>query len=180
MNLSRNLITVDALAALWHMPEASMLPELGLVEHRRARTLLISPEIARQSAGLTPVGYSEHGGYRLPFALTPQFFTAHTLIAGKSGEGKSTCMEHIACEAMKQGGLILIDPHGDLCDHVLNVVPPARADDVVLIDLSDSTASVGINPLDVTLGRGRDRHLLQDRGPSIDPLLTQGSCGITA
>jgi len=66
-------------------------------------------------------------------------------------------MEHIAHEAMSQGGLILIDPHGDLCEHILHLVPPSRAEDVVLIDLSDSDASVGINPLDVTLGRGRDK-----------------------
>lgn len=154
---SAHLISVDALAVLWHLPAASVLPELALVEHRRARTMLIPPDLARQSAGLTPLGYSEHGGYRLPFALTPQFFSMHTLIAGKSGEGKSTCMEHIAREAMIHGGLVLIDPHGDLCEHVLHLVPASRADDVVFIDLSDSNASVGINPLDVTLGRGRDK-----------------------
>lgn len=154
---SNHFLTVDTLASLWHLPDASALPELALVEHRRIRTLLMPPEVARQANGLTPVGHSEHGGYRLPFALIPQFFTLHTLIAGKSGEGKSTCMEYIAREAMKQGGLILVDPHGDLCDHVLNLVPDFRADDVVLVDLSEPSASVGINPLDATLGRGRDK-----------------------
>ena len=157
LHRSKHLITVDALASLWHLPPASALPELALVEQRRARTMLIPPDLSRASAGLPPIGFSEHGGYRLPFALTPQFFTMHTLIAGKSGEGKSTCMEHIAREAIKQGGLILIDPHGDLCEHVLHQVPPERAEEVVLIDLSDTTASVGINPLDVTLGRSRDK-----------------------
>ncbi|MBO0782868.1 MAG: hypothetical protein J2P37_28980, partial [Ktedonobacteraceae bacterium] len=49
------------------------------------------------------------------------------------------------------------DPHGDLCDHILHVVPPERTDDIVLIDLSERDGSVGINPLDVTLGRGRDK-----------------------
>jgi Helicase HerA, central domain len=154
---SKHLLSVDSLAALWHLPSSSVLPELALVEHRRARTMLIPPELARELADLPPIGYSEHGGYRLPFALSPQFFAAHTLIGGKSGEGKSTFMEHIAREAMKKGGLLLIDPHGDLCEHVLNVVPASRADDVVLVDLSDKNASVGINALDVTLGRGRDK-----------------------
>jgi DNA helicase HerA-like ATPase len=154
---SRHLIGVDALAALWHMPSSSVLPELALVEHRRSRTLLMSPELARLSEGYPTVGYSEHGGYRLPFALNPQFFTLHTLIGGKSGEGKSTFMEHIAHDAMAQGGLVLIDPHGDLCAHALQAVPDHRADDVVLIDLSDPAASTGINPLDVMLGRNRDK-----------------------
>ena len=154
---SKHLISVDALAALWHLPQSSALPDIALMEHKRSRTMLIPPDLARQSVGLQPIGYSEHGGYRLPFGLIPQFFSVHTLISGKSGEGKSTIMEHIARDAMKQGGLVLIDPHGDLVDHVLQMVPPERADDVVLIDLSDPTASVGINILDVTLGRGRDK-----------------------
>jgi Helicase HerA, central domain len=154
---SKHMISVDALAALWHLPQSSALPDMALMEHKRSRTLLIPPDLARQSAGLQPIGYSEHGGYRLPFGLIPQFFSVHTLISGKSGEGKSTIMEHIARDAMKQGGLVLIDPHGDLVDHVLQMVPPERADDVVLIDLSDKDASVGINILDVTLGRGRDK-----------------------
>ncbi|GHO93591.1 hypothetical protein KSF_036390 [Reticulibacter mediterranei] len=154
---SRHLIGVDALAALWHMPSSSVLPELALVEQRRSRTLLMSPELARLSEGYPPIGYSEHGGYKLPFSLNPQFFTLHTLIGGKSGEGKSTFMEHIARDAMAQGGLVLIDPHGDLCEHALRSVPDDRADDVVLIDLSDPTASTGINPLDITLGRNRDK-----------------------
>ncbi|GHO42784.1 hypothetical protein KSX_09470 [Ktedonospora formicarum] len=154
---SKHLLTVDTVASLWHLPNASALPEIALVEHRRARTMLIPPDLAQQSAGLPIVGYSEHGGYRLPFGLAPQFFTQHTLISGKSGEGKSTFMEHVARRAMEAGGLILIDPHGDLCDHVLHLVPPHRMDDVVYIDLSDPEASVGINILDVTLGRARDK-----------------------
>ena len=154
---SKQLLTVDALAALWHLPQGSMLPDMALIEQKRSRTLLIPPDLARASVGLPPVGYSEHAGYRLPFGLIPQFFAVHTLISGKSGEGKSTIMEHIARDAMKQGGLVLIDPHGDLVDHVLELVPAERAEDVVLIDLSDKSASVGINILDVTLGRGRDK-----------------------
>ncbi len=156
---SHHIISVDSLASLWHMPHPSVLPELALVEHRRSRTLLIPPDVTRLSQGFTPVGYSDHAGYHLPFALTPEFFTFHTLIGGKAGEGKSTFIQHISREAMKLGGLVLIDPFGDLCEDVLQLVPPERAEDVVFIDLSDTTASVGLNPLDVTLGRGRDKFI---------------------
>ncbi|BCL80645.1 hypothetical protein ccbrp13_31100 [Ktedonobacteria bacterium brp13] len=154
---SQQYITVDALSALWHLPNASKLSELALVEYRKARTLLIPPEVSRLSESFVPIGYSEHAGHRLPFALIPEFFTVHTFIGGKSGEGKSTFMERVSAEAMTRGGLVLIDPHGDLCEHVLQLVPPSRVDDVVLIDLADKNASVGINPIDVTLGRSRDK-----------------------
>ncbi len=156
---SRHIVSVDALASLWHMPHPSVLPELALVEHRRARTFLIPPAVTHLSQGCTPIGYSDHAGYHFPFALTPEFFTFHTLIGGKAGEGKSTFIQHIAQEAMHLGGLVLIDPFGDLCENVLQLVPSERAEDVVFIDLSDTKASVGLNPLDVTLGRGRDKFI---------------------
>ena len=159
LRTSQHMIGVDALASLWHMPHPQALPELALVEHRRSRTLLIPPAVAQQSQGLLPIGYSEHAGYRLPFALNTEFFTFHTLVSGKSGEGKSIFMQHAAQEAMRLGGMVLIDPFGDLCENVLQLVPPERAEDVVFIDLSDTVASVGLNPLDVTLGHKRDKFI---------------------
>jgi hypothetical protein len=156
---SHHIIGVDALAALWHMPHPDALPELALVEHRHARTLLISPEVTRECEGLPAIGYSEHAGYHLPFSLTPEFFTFHTLISGKAGDGKSVFLQHATQEAMRSGGVVLIDPFGDLCENVLTLVPPERAEDVVFIDLSDTIASVGVNPLDVTLGHQRDKFI---------------------
>jgi hypothetical protein len=159
LRYSRHMISVDALATLWHMPAPQALPELALVEHRRARTLLIPPAVTRQCQDRPAIGYSEHAGYRLPFALTPEFFTFHTLFGGKAGEGKSTFIQYIAREAMRLGGLVLIDPIGDLCEQVLKLVPAERAEDVVFIDLADTQYSVGLNPLDVTLGHGRDKFI---------------------
>src|SRR6202011_4126497 len=43
---SQHLLSVDALAALWHLPPSQMIPDLALVDHRRARSLLIPPEVA--------------------------------------------------------------------------------------------------------------------------------------
>jgi hypothetical protein len=159
LRYSRHMISVDALATLWHMPAPQALPELALVEHRRARTLLIPPAVTHQCQGRPAIGYSEHAGYRQPFALTPEFFTFHTLFGGKAGEGKSTFIQYVAQEAMQLGGLVLIDPFGDLCEQALKIVPAERAEDVVFIDLSDTHYSVGLNPLDVTLGHGRDKFI---------------------
>jgi hypothetical protein len=156
---SRHMVSVDSLASLWHMPHPHALPELALVEQRRARTLLIPPTVSQQVEGLPPIGYSIHAGYRLPFALTPEFFLFHTLIGGKAGEGKSMFIQHIAQKAMQLDGLVLIDPFGDLCENVLQLVPPERSEDVVFIDLSDTMVSIGLNPLDVTLGHSRDKFI---------------------
>ncbi len=155
---SRHYIGVDTLALLWHLPHGAALSALPLVEQRRTRSLPLPPPLLPLSPDGIIIGAAEHAGRTLPFALPPECLEVHTVIGGKSGEGKSTCIEHLAYEMMRRGsGLLLIDPHGDLSEHVLSRVPPERSDDVVWIDLSDPTYSVGLNPLDVTLGRGRDK-----------------------
>jgi hypothetical protein len=67
-------------------------------------------------------------------------------------------MVHLALRAMlEHRGLIVIDPHGDLAEDVLGLVPPDRRDDVVFLDLSEQQVACGINPLDASVGQGRDK-----------------------
>jgi energy-coupling factor transporter ATP-binding protein EcfA2 len=135
-----------------------MLPDLALMDQQRMRTLLVPPTLAQASLSQHPLGISEHAGHRLSVGFPAECLHAHMLVVGKSGEGKSTGMEHLARAAMEQdGGMLLLDPHGDLVDHVLELIPSQRHDDVMIIDLADPLYSVGLNPLDVTIGRGRDK-----------------------
>jgi hypothetical protein len=153
---STHLLSTEALAGLWHLPTTDILAELALVESRSVRTRLIPPPLARQAG--PAIGLSEHAGYAVPVPLIPELLRLHGLVCGKSGEGKSTFLEHLAQTAMEQGeGLLLADPHGDLADEVLRLVPAHRADDVVLIDLSDTGHALGLNPIDVLLGREREK-----------------------
>lgn len=154
---SDHFVSHHMLATLWHLPPSNKTSKLKNITERKTRTLPLPPAVIDQIISDVPIGYSEHDGSRLAFHLPASFLDYHTLIAGKSAEGKSAFMRHLAHTAMVQGGLVLIDPYGDLCDDVLKIVPLHRVEDVVLIDLADSTASIGLNPLDVTLGRGRDK-----------------------
>ncbi|MBO0784311.1 MAG: hypothetical protein J2P37_36370, partial [Ktedonobacteraceae bacterium] len=92
-------LSVEALSALWHLPHAIDLPELALVERRLARTLLMPAHLVHHGTGAI-IGHSEHAGHRLPFAFPASCLQHHMLLLGKSGEGKSTCMTHLATEAM--------------------------------------------------------------------------------
>jgi hypothetical protein len=64
----------------------------------------------------------------------------HTYIIGVNGTGKTTLLRQIAHSDMGQdpkNGLCVIDPHGDLIDDIIAMVPPQRLDDVILFDPSD-------------------------------------------
>jgi hypothetical protein len=77
-----------------------------------------------------------------------------------TGKGKSTLFSHLALAHLmgnSHEGLFFMEPHGDTIQALLGSIPASRRDDVTLIDLADETAVVGLNPLDMTQGRGRDK-----------------------
>ncbi len=75
----------------------------------------------------------------------------HMYIIGKTGAGKSTLICNMAINDMRnRRGFCIVDPHGDLCEEVLNFVPSFRVNDVVYLDPSDSHHAFSLNPLEVT------------------------------
>jgi len=157
---SNHLVSFRVLAALWHLPQYRTTITLKMLQERTTNVLPMlsaGPETFGVVTSPVPVGYAEHAGSCRPFSLLSSFFSYHTLIAGKSGEGKYAFMRHLGYAAMVRGGLVLIDPNGELCEDALKMVPLDRVEHVVFIDLADSTFHVGLNPLDVMLGYGRER-----------------------
>ncbi|MBV9257935.1 MAG: hypothetical protein JO215_07940 [Ktedonobacteraceae bacterium] len=154
---SRHVIDVEALGALWHVPADEVLPDVAHFAYRRSRSRLLPPGLQRAQQERR-IGFSEHAGHRVPFGLPADCLQSHLLVGGKSGEGKSTFIKHLALRSMMEcNGLIVIDPHGDQAEQLLALVPPDRLDDVVLIDLSDERFACGLNPIDATIARGRDK-----------------------
>ena len=93
------------------------------------------------------IGDYEAWGQRRPFGLLPADRARHLYIIGQTGTGKSTLLAELVRQDIEAGeGVALIDPHGDLIDEVLTVMPSHRVDDVVLIDTADRQLPVGINP----------------------------------
>ena len=69
-----------------------------------------------------------------------------TYVAGVTGTGKSTLLLNIVLADIEAGdGLCLLDPHGDLTEDILALVPPERAQDVILFDPSDIDYPLGLN-----------------------------------
>ena len=57
-----------------------------------------------------------------PFGIRQSDRLFHMYVIGKTGTGKTSLLETIARQDIEQGrGLTLIDPHGDLAQHVLGL-----------------------------------------------------------
>lgn len=75
-----------------------------------------------------------------------------TYVIGTTGTGKSTFLKNIIYQDMvndPEHGLCVLDPHGDLIDDLLEVVPEHRKDDVILFDPYDVERPFGLNLLAV-------------------------------
>lgn len=155
---SRHLLSVADLAALWHLPQAQDLADLPYVERGRARTFLVPAELTTGNGWR--IGASAHAGQSVPVYLPHECLRRNLLAIASTGKGKSTLFQHLAQAALSAGntdGLVVIEPHGDLIATLAGLVPSSRRDDVVVVDLANASYPVGINPLDMALGRDRDK-----------------------
>ncbi|GHO82321.1 hypothetical protein KSZ_03270 [Dictyobacter formicarum] len=156
------------LSGAFHLPQA--FTDLPLVRRLSVKHLLASPEIASQieqaPAPLPPalIGYSKHRGFSIPVYLPYDTLFRHTFLVARSRYGKSTLIQLLAQAAMQpirhgtpQPGIFVIDPHKDLIEDLLLLIPPERAQDVILLDLTDTQYVVALNPLDASMGFTRDQ-----------------------
>lgn len=74
---------------------------------------------------------------------------AHMYIIGKTGTGKSTLIANLADRDLIHGeGFALLDPHGDLVEHVLRLVPEERRNDLIYLNVPDTAHPLAFNPLE--------------------------------
>ena len=72
----------------------------------------------------------------------------HQYIIGKTGTGKSTLLLNMIAQDLEADrGFCLIDPHGDLVERVVRLIPVHRQPDVRYFNVPDQTQPYGYNPL---------------------------------
>ncbi len=99
---------------------------------------------------------------RVKFGIKAKDRTRHVYVIGKTGMGKSTCLENMAVQDIQNGeGLAFIDPHGKTADLLLEYVPKNRIDDVLYFAPFDMEHPVSFN-------------VMEDVGPDKRHLVSNG------
>lgn len=96
------------------------------------------------------LGKNRFFGFEQDVVIPEDTRRQHTYIIGQTGTGKTTLMKTMILSDMKAGnGLAVIDPHGELYQDLLEMIPEECKNDVILFDPSDVDFPVGFNLLEV-------------------------------
>lgn len=149
-----HILTASELASLWHPPG------LGLSMIRNIRwgarllgeaptNLPVATENEEERRCINFFAQTEFRNQPVKFGIKKDDRRKHVYIIGKTGTGKSTLIANMAINDMKNGeGVAVIDPHGDLCDILLDYVPAHRTNDVAYLDPADIEHPFHLNPLE--------------------------------
>jgi CxxC-x17-CxxC domain-containing protein len=120
-----------------------------------------SPQIAATTASKDVVYFAKtnfrHQGKL--FGIQRKDRRQHMYVIGKTGTGKSALLHNFISQDIMNGeGVCVVDPHGELVEGVLKMVPKSRLKDVVYFNPADMDYHVGFNVLE--LPDPRYKHLV--------------------
>jgi hypothetical protein len=154
-NLKGQIFNTEELSAIWHFPNnITKLPNIAWGKNLYSDP----PENLPVSDDLTPEQKSEITFFaKTEFRNKDAIFgikqgedrRRHTYIIGKSGTGKTTLIANMAIDDIRKGrGVAVIDPHGDLCNTILDYIPSNRINDVCYFNPADPEYVYPLNVLE--------------------------------
>jgi hypothetical protein len=88
-------------------------------------------------------------GKYIPFGIKSKDRDRHMYVIGKTGMGKSTLLENMAIQDIRNGeGFAFIDPHGGTVERLLDYIPENRMKDVVYFAPFDMEHPIAFNVME--------------------------------
>jgi len=140
------ILNLEELASVYHFPTHYI--ETPYIKSAKSGTT--APPSELPETGVNLIGKVEfRGDEKKVYFATPEDRRRHFYIIGQTGVGKSAFMEGMINQDIKNGhGVAVVDPHGELIEHILANIPKERAEDVVLFEPFDLERPCGLNMLE--------------------------------
>jgi hypothetical protein len=142
------LLSCEEVASLFHPPSQSVRAQtLARVDSREFEP---PPHLAANAVRSDAVQFArtQFRSQQELVGLTTDDRRRHVAIIGKTGTGKTTLLQNLLVADIRAGhGVACIEPHGDLADSLLALVPRNRTNDVVLFDVGDTAHPLSFNLL---------------------------------
>jgi hypothetical protein len=139
---NKNILNSIELATLFHFPDERGIPTSQLT--RQDSKQVDGPRDIPEEGML--LGYNLFRGAKKPIRLSLTDRQRHMYVVGQTGTGKSTFLENLALQDMLKGnGFAFVDPHGDVVERILAMVPKERTEDVIYFSPAEMDYPMGLN-----------------------------------
>jgi len=154
-------LSISEISGIYHFPYTSTTNTENLVKSHSKQ--LPAPLSLKNNRKLDVVfGRNNYGGTTTDIGLTEEERETHMYIIGRTGSGKTTMMFSMAKRDIEEGrGMAFLDPHGDVADDLVSIIPKDRLNDLIFINPIDLKYPIGINLLELTPGLDEDEAELE-------------------
>jgi hypothetical protein len=150
---NKNILNTVELATLFHFPDQKNIPTSQL--ERQGSKQVDGPRNVADHGLL--LGYNVFRGVKKPIRLTPEDRRRHMYTVGQTGVGKSNFLENLALQDMLNGdGFAFVDPHGDVVERLMAMVPRERTEDVIYFCPADMEYPMGLNLFEFDMPEQKD------------------------
>jgi hypothetical protein len=152
----KTILSTTEMGDLYHFPFTKTTKTEDLQKQHSKE--LPTPVALKKATNLDVVfAQNTYGGTTTKIGLTEDERRRHMYILGATGTGKSTMLLSMIDSDLKKGkGIAVLDPHGDLIEEILHIIPDERIEDVVYFNPDDIGYPMGINILELSKGLGEE------------------------
>lgn len=141
---SSSRLNTEEIASIFHWPTA--FTKSPIIHWLPARSAPPPPNLPADGVVL---GENLYQGNRALVRIQRPDRLRHIYVIGQTGTGKTTLLKNIAEQDMQNGdGLCFLDPHGDVAQELLGLVPRSRVEDVIYFNPGDPSRPLALNILE--------------------------------
>jgi GTPase SAR1 family protein len=156
--LNKSYLSVSEISSLFHFPFANTVSTEDLVK-THSKELPTPLSLKTQNLDIA-FAKNSYAGEETTIGLSENERQKHVYIIGATGTGKTTMIQSMVKEDVeKDKGLCVMDPHGDLAESIISLIPKSRKDDFIYFNPDDIKHPVGLNLLELSPSDDEDEIL---------------------
>ena len=150
---SATVMNAQEVSSIYHLLNQSI--EVANLQWMKTKRVAAPTDTAKEGLLL---GDNIFHGQETPIYMPDKDRMRHLYVIGQTGTGKTAIIKSMAYQDIQEGrGVCIIDPHGDLVDDMLAIVPEKRIDDVIVFDPSNIEYPLALNMLEYDRSRPQEK-----------------------
>ncbi len=155
---NKSYLSVSEISSLFHFPFTNTSSTEDLVKTHSKE--LPAPLSLKTKDFDISFAENSYAGGETTIGLSEAERQKHVYIIGATGTGKTTMIQSMVENDLVKGkGVCVIDPHGDLAESIISLIPEKRKADFIYFNPDDIKYPIGLNLLELSPSNDKDEVL---------------------